>query len=305
MRKIIVDDRRAHALKRFAAALTLFNVLGREFFGFEESWISALVAVGTGISVEIFLEVVEARSSRRKSSMNAAPYEVFIFLLPAYISSLSLSMLIYCGDNLAPYAFGAAIAICSKYLVRAPIMGKFTHILNPSATGICAAIFLLPSTSTAPPYQYIENLSINGELFLFGFMAFAGSFMNVMFTRRHPLVLAFMGGFFLQAVFRSLFMDFPLLANLVPMTGIAFFLFCFYMIPDPGTSPYDPRKQVFFGLFTALLYGVLQVLNVVHGLFYALVLAGILRGILGYLDYWMTLLRGSSFPLVRKPPLLR
>lgn len=286
MSKIRVNDRRAHSLKRFAFALTLFNLIGRGYLGFEESWMSALVAVGTGVFVEILLELTEAFSKKRRSYLRASPYEILIFLLPAYISSLSLSMLIYCGDSLTPYAFGATIAISSKYLFRAPVAGRFTHILNPSATGICAAIILLPSTSTAPPYQYIENISLPGEVLLFCFMAFAGSFMNVMFTKRHPLVLAFMAGFFLQAMARAIFFDFPFLANLVPMTGIAFFLFSFYMLPDPGTSPFETGKQVGFGLLTAFLYGILQVLNIVHGLFYALVLACILRGIWGYFQYW-------------------
>ena len=286
MSGIKVDDRRAHALKRFAAALTLFNVLGRESFGFEESWMSALVAVGTGIAVEIFLELVEAFSKGRRTHLRASPYEIFIFLLPAYISSLSLSMLIYCGDSLTPYAFGATIAISSKYFFKAPIEGRYVHVINPSAMGICAAMFLLPSTSSAPPYQYIEHLSGSGEVILIAFMCYAGSFMNVMFTRRHPLVLAFMVGFLMQALLRALFLDFALLGNLVPMTGIAFFLFSFYMLPDPGTSPMEPRRQIGFGVMTAFLYGALQIFNVVHGIFYSLVLAGVIRGLYGYFKYF-------------------
>jgi hypothetical protein len=62
------------------------------------------------------------------------------------------------------------------------------------------------------------------------------------------------------------------------MTGFAFVLFTFYMVPDPGTTPSRPRDQVCFGAAVAAVYGLLQVVHVVYGLFFALAITCALRG---------------------------
>jgi len=59
-------------------------------------------------------------------------------------------------------------------------------------------------------------------------------------------------------------------------------LFTFYMISDPGTTPSRPRDQVWFGAAVAAAYGVLQVLHVVFGLFFALAAVCLLRGALAW-----------------------
>ena len=69
------------------------------------------------------------------------------------------------------------------------------------------------------------------------------------------------------------------LAGLVPMTGLAFVLFTFYMITDPATSPGSPRAQIAFGLSVALIYGLLMAAHIVFGLFFALTVVCLLRGL--------------------------
>jgi hypothetical protein len=61
---------------------------------------------------------------------------------------------------------------------------------------------------------------------------------------------------------------------------MAFLLFSFYMISDPGTTPRRPLAQVVFGVSVAAAYAVLQVFHVVFGLFFALTLVCLARGIL-------------------------
>jgi enediyne biosynthesis protein E5 len=54
------------------------------------------------------------------------------------------------------------------------------------------------------------------------------------------------------------------------MIGVAFVLFSFYMISDPATTPFGVRSQVVFGASVAAVYGILVVMHVVFGLFFAL-----------------------------------
>ena len=69
-----------------------------------------------------------------------------------------------------------------------------------------------------------------------------------------------------------------MLPALTPATGVAFVLFTFYMVPDPGTTPARPRDQIWFGAAVAMTYGALQVLHVVYGLFFALAIVCSVRG---------------------------
>jgi enediyne biosynthesis protein E5 len=78
---------------------------------------------------------------------------------------------------------------------------------------------------------------------------------------------------------RSTVQGTPLVAALLPMTGVAFLLFSFYMITDPATSPASVRGQVAFGLAVAMVYGLLLRSHVVFTLFFALTVVCALRGL--------------------------
>ena len=56
---------RLAALRRFAVAITLLNVLGHFVLGFEQSWAQPLVALATAYSVELILEGVGAWAEQR------------------------------------------------------------------------------------------------------------------------------------------------------------------------------------------------------------------------------------------------
>ena len=59
-------DMRLAALRRFATAITLLNVLGHTVLGFEQSLAQPLVALLVAYSTEILLEVLESRRLGRK-----------------------------------------------------------------------------------------------------------------------------------------------------------------------------------------------------------------------------------------------
>ena len=108
---------------------------------------------------------------------------------------------------------------------------------------------------------------------------FSGIIIHALFTARLPLVAAWVGGFILQAVVRAKLFGVPFFVPLMPMTSAAFIIFTLYMIPDPATTPLKPSRQVLFGFFVAMVYAISQLLHLVFGLFFALVMVCAIRGL--------------------------
>jgi hypothetical protein len=100
------------------------------------------------------------------------------------------------------------------------------------------------------------------------------------------LILGWLGGWVVQALLRDAFFDANLLTVLAPMTGLIFWVFTNYMITDPGTSPTKPRNQVIFGFSTAILYGVITVMHIVYGIFIALTIVCVIRGLIHAVPNW-------------------
>src|SRR6202158_1349125 len=132
-------DLRLPALRRFAFAITLLNVLGHTVLGFEQSWAAPLVGIATAYATEIALELIAAwQQGRRPRFLAGGLTGAVDFLLSAHITGLAVSMLLYSGEPLAPIAFAAAVAIGSKYIFPAPAPGALAGtrgsrpLLHPS-----------------------------------------------------------------------------------------------------------------------------------------------------------------------------
>ena len=275
------QDLRLPALRRFAIAITVLNTLGHTVLGFETSLAQVAVAVGTAYSTEILIELVGAWCERRRPMFLGHGFTGFVdFMLPSHITGLALSMLLYSGDRLLPFAYAAVIGITSKTLFTAPIKGRTRHFLNPSNTGIAAAVFLFPWMAVAPPYHFTENIDGGWDWFLPALIICTGSILNAKFTRKVPLILAWVGTFIAQAYVRHLMFDTWLFASLAPITGVGFVLFTFYMVSDPGTTPVTRRGQIFFGVSLGIVYGIVVGLHIVFPLFLALFIVCVGRGVM-------------------------
>jgi Na+-translocating ferredoxin:NAD+ oxidoreductase RnfD subunit len=201
------------------------------------------------------------------------------FLLSAHVTGLAVGMLLMPLEQLWAIAFASSLAVASKHLLRVPIGAARRHFLNPSNFGITATLLLFPSIGIAPPYQFAKaTMGIMDWLLPLAVIC-TGSLLNTKLTGRMPLILAWVGGFAAQALIRAAIHDAPALPGLMPITGFAFVLFSFYMITDPATSPAKRSNQVLFALSVAALYGVFMELHVVFGMFYALTLATLARGL--------------------------
>jgi enediyne biosynthesis protein E5 len=263
---------RLAGLRRFAAAITLLNILGHTVFGFEQSWAQPLVSLAAAYSMEILLELA---GGRRRAWLSR---DTIDFLLPAHITGLAVAMLLYANDRLWPIAFASAAAIGSKAIFRIGAGSRTRHFFNPSNFGITVTLLLFPWVGIAPPYHFTENLVGVGSWILPGVIVLSGTFLNARFTHKLPLIGAWLGGFALQALIRSWWFGTPPVAAWLPMTGVAFLLYTFYMVTDPATSPGSRRGQIFFGLAVALAYAILMMAHVVFGLFFSLTLVCALRG---------------------------
>lgn len=263
-------DARLKGLRRFAFGITLFNVLGHLFLGFEQSYAQPLVALAATYSTELFLEWVSAWREGRKTRFSGGPARVVDFLLSAHISGLACGMLLYANERLWPIAFAGAAAIASKSLLRVSIDGRERHVFNPSNLGITVTLLLFTWVGIAPAYMFTENISGSADWILVVLIVIGGSFLNLLVTRRMVLIAAWLGCFVAQAGIRALLTGTSFLSGLVPMTGVAFILFTFYMVTDPSTTPRSRWGQAAFGASVAAVYGILMAAHVVFGLFFAL-----------------------------------
>jgi len=270
-------DKRVKALQRFALSITVFNIVGHLFLGFEQAPVTPVVCVLLGYAVDLLLETLNARAEGRPTGFSGGWRNLVTYLLPTHIAGLACGMLLYGNESLWPYLLAVTVAVSGKHFIRIKVGGRWRHFLNPSNSGIVVVLLLFPWVSIAPPYHFTNNTTGGLDWILPLGVLMAGSMLNAGLTGRMPLILGWLGGFVAQAVVRWLVLDHALLAALAPMTGLAFILFTNYMITDPGTTPFLARNQAVFGVTTAAVYGLLVVSHVAFGLFFALVITCALR----------------------------
>jgi hypothetical protein len=268
------------ALRRFAISITVFNIVGFTVLGFEQPWIYPFIAILTGYTTEIVLEVIGARAQNRapRFAGNGAK-GVMEFLYPAHITSLAFNMLIYVNDRVWVMVFGIMLAVSAKWVLQAPVKGRMRHYMNPSNLGLAAVLVLFPSwISIAPPYHFSEYINDFWSWFIVGIIVVSGTVLNAMLTERMYLIAGWLGFFVLQAFVRGWLFDTSIPGALAMGTGIAFVLYTNYMVTDPGTSPSKPWSQFAFGAGVATVYGFLMVAHIAYGLFFATAAVCAVRG---------------------------
>jgi Na+-translocating ferredoxin:NAD+ oxidoreductase RnfD subunit len=267
------------ALRRFAVAITVLNILGHTVLGFEQSYAQPLVALATAYAMQLVLEVIEARLGGRPPRFVGGVGKAIDFFLSAHISALAITMLLYFNDRLWDVAFATAVAIGSKYVFRVPYGTGSRHVFNPSNFGITVTLLLFPWVGLVPPWHFLTGLDGVWDWVVPAAILCLGTLMNGLFTRRLPLIAAWLASFVAQALVRYLFFDGMLGVMLAPATGVAALLFTFYMAPDPATTPAGVRGQIAFGAAIGVVYGLLMLLHVAFALFFALTLVCAIRGL--------------------------
>ncbi len=268
---------RVKALRRFALSITILTVLGHLFLGFEQAPVTPVLTLLLGYVLDLALETFQARVEGRPVGFLGGFQPLVDYLLPTHIGALACAMLLYGNSSPWPYLFAIATAVASRHILRIRVDGRPRHVLNPSNAGIALTLVLFPWVSIAPPYHFTAGISGALDWLLPLGVLMAGTLLNGRLTGKMPLIVGWLAGFVGQALLRSVLFDHNFVAALLPMTGLAFILFTNYMITDPGTTPRARGNQVWFGLCTAAVYGLLVLAHVSYGLFLALVITCILR----------------------------
>jgi hypothetical protein len=290
-------ERRNAALRRFGVSITAFTIAGAFWLGFEDSWAQPVVALLTAYVLDLTLETLEAWAQRRRPRYLGGPSAFVNYMLPAHISALSIALLVYPNARLWPIVFATAVAVSSKFVLRAPVDGGWRHFLNPSNVGISLTLILFPWVGISPPYQFTENIFGLLDWIVPAAVLASGTLLNAKLTGKGPLILGWIVAFALQGIVRATVNGTPLVAPLMPMTGLVFVLYTNYMITDPGTTPLGRRAQVAFGAATAAVYGALVSAHVVFGLFFALTIVCAARGVGLYLLALRPLVRRRTLPV--------
>jgi enediyne biosynthesis protein E5 len=269
-------------LRTSATFATIFTILGHTVLGFEQPVAQVFVALGAGYACALFFEWVDARANGVAPGFAGGGFrKVVDFLLPAHMTAITMSFLLYFNDRLWIMALAVALALGSKYVLRVRLNGRFQHFMNPSNFGIAAVLVAYQWTGVLP---WSFTIDIHGvwDWLLPLIIVTLGIRLNLLFTGRLPTVAAWLATFIVLALGRAWLLHRPLFAELVILTSIPMVLFTLYMITDPQTSPSRLRSQICFGAGIAFAYSALLLLRVQYTLFYAVTVVCAIRGLYLY-----------------------
>jgi len=289
---------RLFALWYFSVMLVLWTVLGHTVLGFKQSWAAPFVGLTTAILMQILVVWLNAKSREREPGFIGRPATTANVLPASIVPGLACTMLIYPNGHLWPVIFAVAVAMGSKFLFRAPAdNGRTKRIFNPSSLGIATTVLLFPWVGFVPPDLFNDPSGLWAWA-LPAILLLSGLAVHLLSTGRLLLCLAWVAGFVLQAVLRHWLLGSSFIGAIVPMTSAAFIIFTLCMIPDSAITPVRLLRQVVFGCSVAMVYGVLQVMHIGFGFFFALTIVSAVRGIALYVLASRKLMTSSvSVPL--------
>lgn len=253
--------------------LFTYLALGMTVLGFNRTPMQAAVTTMSAAALELFL----GRLFRGR----------WFFPWSAIITSMGLSILLNYSHDYALLLVPVFFAIGTKYLFT--FNGR--HALNPALAGVAFSLILSRELITAAPaYQWmgIESMAI--------FIIALALVFVMPKANRTWLVGSFLFFFTVQILLRSVIMRHHLPFEtlfLGTLTSPSFFLFTFFMITDPATSPNARSQQIWAGFWLATLDLVLHLRHSYYTFFYAALILASSRLILNH--YRAAKAEGLSF----------
>ncbi len=247
-----------------ACILFTYLLLGMTVLGFNRNPIQVLITTCSCVLLELIL----TRLFHKK----------WIFPLSALITSFSLSFLLNYSHDYFLLVVPVFFAIGSKYVFT--FNGK--HALNPAMIGVSLSLLFSQEIITAAPaYQW------NGLTLMSVFILALGLIFVIPKVPRLVLVISFLITFTIQTALRAWIMKHHLPFEtlfLGTLSSPSFFIFTFFMITDPATSPSDKRQQVIVGVSLALVDLVLHLFQSYYTFFYAALIVGSVRLTMRHFD---------------------
>jgi len=242
-----------------AAILLTYLVTGIAVLGFNRSPLQVAITVAAAVALDMLFHRL------------LRPGAPALFPFSALITGLSLSILVNYAHGPWLAAVPVFFAIASKHLLT--FEGR--HVFNPALFGVVASIVAGGGLlSDAPAYQW------GGSLAAAAFVVTLGLVLFVLPVRRTALVVAFLLFYFAALAVRAWLLRWHLPMEtwfLGPLTSPAFFLFTFFMITDPATSPGSRRGQVAVAACIVAIDFVLQMRQQTSTLFFAAFACATLR----------------------------
>ncbi len=213
---------------RFLALLASYVVFGITFLGFNRSPLQILMVVSATCGLDmLFHHVARGRKDR-----------TVLFPLSSMISGFGLGILVNYAHGPWLLFVPVFFSVASKYVLTF----KGRHVFNPTLIGVTLSLLLGEGMiSASPSYQW------GGSLAICFFIVGAALSLFIREVRRVPLTLAFLGFYFVGLAIRAYVIRYHVPTEtlfLGALTAPAFFLFTYFMLTDPKTSPPTARGQV-------------------------------------------------------------
>lgn len=233
----------------FVAILMTYVSLGITVLGFNRSIGQIAVIVLTTCTLDTLFSII----FRKK----------VLFPLSSAITGFGLSILVNTAHGLWMPLIPAFFAVASKYLIT--VNGR--HIFNPNLFGLLTAVTIGGGMiSPAPAYQWAGFEAVSA------FVVTAALVLFVFKINRNALILSFLGFCTLNLLIRGYLTQHHVPAETIilgTLSSPSFYLFTFFMITDPATSPKSVRGQIFMAFFIAMVDLVLHKFESLSTLFKA------------------------------------
>ncbi len=237
---------------RFAvlAILTTYLILGITVLGFNRSPAQILLIISCASGLDLLYHWLFRRRT-------------LLLPLSGAITGCSLSILTNFAHGSWLLIIPVFFAISSKYLITF----KKRHVFNPALFGIVMSLlFANNMISASPAYQW------GGSLAMVMFIVTAALLLFVLKIKRNALIISFLGFYAIQLGIRAYLMQ-----DIVPpqtlimgaVTAPAFYLFTFFMITDPVTSPRSVKGQVWMSFIIVIIDLLLHKYETLSTFFYA------------------------------------
>ena len=230
--------------------LSCYIILGITVLGFNRSPAQILLIIGSACALDLLFNWL-FRGGK------------LLFPLSAAITGCSLSILTNFAHGMWLPLVPVFLAIASKYLITF----KGRHVFNPALFGIVMSLlFAGGMISASPAYQW------GGSLAMVMFIITGAILLFALKIKRTALIVSFLSFYAIQLLIRAYLMQHivpPETLILGTITAPSFYLFTFFMITDPATSPRSNKGQIWMSLIIVVVDLYLHKIETLSTLFYA------------------------------------
>jgi enediyne biosynthesis protein E5 len=248
--------------------ITFILLIGELSYGILQSYWFTALAIISSITLEIALSCfVRGR---------------FPHLASAYITGISVGILVRSPRGAWPYVVTSLLSISSKYALRA----RGRHLWNPSNFGVSAVFFLVPATAVG------LSLEWGNDIWPLAVILCLGTLILYSLGRLH-ITLTYVAAFISLSLARSAWTQRPVLSELGLLTAPSYLLFMFFMITDPQTTTRTRRRRCVVAIVIAVVETGLRLSEVIHAPYYALFIVGPISNLL---EIWWDNRAADRFP---------